>query len=172
MKKPEGILLVVDVQPFYESYHTGLGRRIINHIRENGAESVIWMFNGDEVGTGDNEYSLTEYVLENGGEDILDLIEFKEKDYGFLRGWMDTGREEQIVPALKSMIKRGLWDSRDLDGEDDGDCIGLPSWDFKDLLLNKFYSICGGGENECLWEMELLLEAFGVETEKINHLIY
>lgn len=113
-----------------------------------------------------------------------------EKQYGFLRSFMDLGfDDEEIIALLKFMLDRGIYDSRDL-GEDDIkeehkadfqkllDEYELGDWDTydaifipEDLLTDLRTNVkqrpllVGGGREECLKEIYLLMEAMGFNPE-------
>ena len=86
------------------------------------------------------------------------------------------------------MIKNHKYDVRDIDENDlkniigDEDLIreilderiylGLPQFDLNVLKKFNGASICGGGRNECLAEVQILLAAMKIKTKVINKYVY
>lgn len=152
-------LIVVDVQPFYRNCCRHIEMQVIRAIET--ADSVTYYYNGQDVGIDDTPECI---------QDQLELweqnhkIRWIEKGYGFLRDWMDCGvNDDDIIEYLQT---------RDEDiaaayihyGEIYHPAIQLPPV--------KFAHICGGGENECLKEMELYLEACNIQTKRLPTAIY
>jgi len=122
-------------------------------------------------------------------------VEINDKGYGYLRAWMDIGIDDRyIVQVIREMYKQDVSDSRMLFGGDEdrilqylqpvADSINTEpdtllddplsvGWTAMDQL--KRYSGCyliGGGRNECLKEVALLMNAFNIKYKMINELIY
>jgi hypothetical protein len=122
-------------------------------------------------------------------------VEIYDKGYGYLRGWMDIGIENKyIIQTIREMYKQRVYDSRMLFNEDeeqqlewlrpiaesintdpeylidDGISVG---WAAMDQL--KRYNNCyliGGGREECLAEVAILMNAFNIKYTMIDELIY
>jgi hypothetical protein len=165
-------------------------------------ENILWFFNAEEVGIDETIIDMKEYIEDFGilGGEIYGDITFIDKYYAFFRNWMDTGVEVGfIVKVIQHMIREDVNDSRDLDEEDlimlietyygmsmkkfeetysdeydniVGDNIHIPHFKWEKINELKNVDICGGGRNECLAEMEILLEAVGVDVNKIERFIY
>ena len=111
-----------------------------------------------------------------------------DKEYGFLRGAMDSGvSDEDIIETLRFLIKYNLADSREIinhetqgaahaekqkiefvpegfEGDDDyPDPIIYPDIDLQ--AIRKSPILVGGGRDECLKEIYLLLEAYNLKPE-------
>lgn len=166
-------LIVIDVQPFYEDKIYFDVSSLINHMQEY--DKIVVFFNGEELGC-DSLHDIYQYFLEYGmDESFIYDIEWVEKSYGFLRGWMDTGiDDDDIVRVLRHMYEQDITDSRDLDFADSeiiaDDCIFLP--DFDCIISDNKVAICGGSDNECLKEMELYFKATGTITSRVYNYIY
>ncbi len=52
------------------------------------------------------------------------------------------------------------------------DPIGLPEFDIKKLYKFDGCDICGGGRNECLKEITLLLDAMTIEYNIVSSFVY
>lgn len=185
-------LLVVDVQPMYHQSCEHMVKRLIDKLNKETPETV-WYFVAEETGIGgDTEFDVRDYLANYGlSEEALDGITFVPKDYGFLRGWMDTGiDDETIVDALKLMRQLGLNDSRDLEAHaataspdhehimdvvigDPSEAVFEPGFDVKPLLSRPRWEVAGGGRYECLKELELYAMSHNIEfNPKDNSLIY
>lgn len=154
-------LIVVDVQPFYKDFCRHIIRDVGVAIEK--ADFVTYYYNGMEVGIKDTEDEILE-MLE--AWDLSHKIHFVEKGYGFFRDWMDYGVPDQdiidYITTGDESIKVDHFDSKGIDIYDP--CLYVPP------LENAM--ICGGGDFECLKEMELYLKVHGIETERIQNAIY
>jgi hypothetical protein len=164
-------LIIVDIQRQYSKFFPPV---LVNRILEYATEF-------DDILIVSNETEET-FMLKDPLSDLADELreahdqesKFRhvEKSYGFLRGWMDLGVDEDvIVSTLKLMIAEDALSSDDLDYDEEladiladhnahTEIIHIP----EDLLevLNSVNPNCvlvGGGVNECLQEIKLVLEA-------------
>lgn len=177
-------LISVDIQP---SYRPWISDRLFNdYIKflQNHKGKIYFLFNGEEVGIDDTEEDIKNWLYE-GGIDIekIETIQFVEKGYGFFRSWMDAGIDEAVIQkAIRYMFSNGIFSSEDIPDEDrsqfdweesmDSDPIYIPHLNVAELYALQPCYICGGGRQECLWEIEILLRAFNIKTKRIKHLIY
>ncbi len=179
-------VIVVDIQESYKKYIHFKIWDFCNFL--NQQRNILYLYNGESLGM-ETKDELISYLLENElDEDMLNSIKFIDKGYGFLRGWMDSGIDDDIIiKALQHMDRRNIYDSRDIEVEEwvelipdlddysdiiDSDCIYFPNVDIQELKRWNNSYICGGQENECLKEMLILLEAFKIRTKKIQKFIY
>ncbi len=138
-------------------------------------------------------------AFENIGKEFdPNRMEWFDKGYGYLRSWMDSGVDRRIIiQTVREMYKQKVYDSRDLFNEDPDKLnefvrsftgrmyhdIPVPSiitddsisvgWAAIDQL--KRYNNCyiiGGGRDECLAELAILMNAFNIKYTMINDLIY
>ena len=186
-------VLVCDVQPGYKHHAKKISRKLCRFLNKQTGRIVI-MYNGTESGqTDDTEYEVYEYLMKNGlSPKIAQSAEYVEKEYGFLRSWMDQNVPPRIIiKIIRAMVMNQLVDGRDLDNIDeildDNDIATLDSLNFDwreesiylpgflDVALLKnlspFYLV-GGGRNECLKEIELICNAFNIKYKRIDSLIY
>lgn len=114
-----------------------------------------------------------------------------DKGYGYLRSWMDYGIEPSIIIAtIREMYAQKVNDTRDLrfppfnkrtttqslimgaieEMEDDPMTVGWASVG----QLKRFNGayLVGGGRDECLREVELLMNAFNIKYKRIDSLVY
>lgn len=117
-----------------------------------------------------------------------------DKGYGHLRAWMDLGVPENvIIKMIRLLYQEKKTDSRDLFGGEDSSEYAYSIKEFMGndyirgiedeyfavnwvsvSLLKKFSGayIVGGGRNQCLREVELIMNAFNIKYKRINHLVY
>lgn len=151
----------------------------------NSYEKVLVLFNGKDLGW-ESEEEMRSYYEELGID--LDKCYFFEKYYGFFRGWLDLPfaglpeiPDEKIIKAIRYMRQKGINQTSEM-SEEDFDNIGIEKdlsddiWIPEDLkeILKKYNGsdVCGGGKNECLKEVEILMEAFDIKYNTISKWVY
>ena len=182
-------IMCVDIQPEYQK---GIYFDIFEWIEyiSSVAETnnVILLYNGPEVGGMDtNEYAY--WLIEQGmDEDVLNSIIIVEKDYGFFRDAMDSGYdEEDIVSIIEYLITHDMsgadaltdeqWseiklhDPEIIDFIKQDNRISIPSV-LEDLDVYDNILLMGGGQDQCLREIELLLQALGKQYTLNNKFVY
>ena len=137
-----------------------------------------------------------DYDPEDDHESPINWNRFQivDKGYGYLRSWMDQGiSDKSIIKTIRLMYAQKVNDSRMLfGGEHDKNyerqMRELLGADFQEFVLSdgiytewtsisqlKQFSgsyIMGGGRNECLREVELIMNAFNIKYKRIDHLVY
>lgn len=194
-------IVCVDVQPAYASYTpSGYNAEVAKFLADSRGPILMYV-NADETGiTEDNVehdiHPFWEELFEHNGDDFyedgLDKMEFFDKGYGYLRSWMDNNIQANvIIKTIREMYRQKVSDSRELFSEaedyeqameeflgsdydpfmlDDPLSVG---WTAMDQL--KRYNNCyliGGGREECLKEVALLMNAFNIKYTMIENLIY
>jgi hypothetical protein len=177
-------LIVVDVQPAYNTWCKSIARDVAQRINNTRKPTtIVWV--GEDY-TGDREEDVREYLRSMGARPgKLALCTFIEKTYGFFRGWMDNGVDDDTIIKVGSALMRedkGSSDQLDLPSVlgDDYDFDTLPSADsiylphFDDSRLRGFgaFETCGGGREECLAEFELYLAMLDKPVTRLSHLVY
>jgi hypothetical protein len=120
-------------------------------------------------------------------------FQIADKGFGYLRSWMDQGIDAgKIVKTIRLMYQNKVNDSRQLFGGDESDtyeegmkqllghdylvAMGDPiSVEWTSIAQLKRFNgayIVGGGRDECLREVELLMNAFNVKYKRIDSLVY
>lgn len=121
-------------------------------------------------------------------------FEIVDKGYGYLRSWMDRGvSSAAIIRTIREMYQQRVNDSRSLFGGEFSDdyhtkmraLLGSEhrEFDLDDALIVNWTSVAqlkrysgaylvGGGRNECLREVELLMNAFNIKYKRIDSLVY
>lgn len=178
-------VIVVDVQPAYARY-IGDIEPYMEYL--NKAGSILALFNGPEMGM-DSEEDILEWWIENGFDPEKQWdITWEEKGYGFFRDWMDAGFDDEMISeAVRYMLDNRKYDSRDIEAEewaeifdedtveeitDSGESIGLPHIDLNTLRRFSGASLIGGGCQECLAEVLILLNALKQSYREERRYIY
>lgn len=171
----------------------------IQFVNDSRAPCLMFV-NAEDTGvTTDTIADIRIYWEDSGFEpENWNRIEIYDKGYGYLRGWMDNNVDSRIIiQTIREMYRQKVYDTRDLfDGDPDKleefvrsftgrlyHDIPVPSvitdepmsvgWAAIDQL--KRYNNCyliGGGRNECLAEVALLMNAFNIKYKMIDELIY
>ncbi len=189
----KGSLVVVDIQPEYES-NTPFD---IGDMLRTAAEDysrVLFLFNGEDTLGMISESALKNFYLEklDYDEEVFDELlsksEFFDKGYGFFRDVMDSDvcfDRNQVVKIVKYMIGKDIQDIRDLE-EEDIEAIGVSELLFDDLEDYGFWvpdlsdelpkwsgsDLAGGARNECMAEVEILGAAQGLSFNHVDQFIY
>lgn len=192
-EKRKNNVIVVDVQPMYESY---LKSRIdmsefTDFLLEQG--KILYYYNGPNTVGEDRETDIIHWLYEQS--DYNDELYKKltsnqtiwyDKGYAFFRSWMDEGADVGFIKkAIRYMVSKKEHDSREIEPEEweekfpndwqdsfEDDNIYLP-----DIPLNTLKSfggsyIVGGGKNECLAEVQLLMSTFNIKAKPVRKFIY
>jgi hypothetical protein len=188
--------IVVDIQPEYEKYIRFPVAQFVDFLKtmlEKG-KRVVYFFNGESIGSKDSEESIIYWLMEHLNEDEQDNfyyllqhnIIWRDKGYGFFRGWMDDGVEDAtLIKFIRHMTMQKTYDSRDISPEDseamagnnkkilnNHDNIYMP--DISIPMLKQFNGayLCGGSRRECLKEVTLLLNAFNIKYTMMSKFIF
>ena len=181
-------LIIVDIQPSYESY---ISFDIYNFLKYvESFDNVLWLYNGQTLGYDDDiEAWISEILIENQENiKMLNNINYFEKEYGYLRALIDQDIEDEIIINIgKYMLKNNISDSRDFTSDDlqnlnieDEDLINILMEDgiwINNELINELqqYNNCvlvGGEKNACLKEIELFCEIANINFILNNKYIY
>jgi len=192
-------VIIVDVQPEYCAYHGGAYEPVCWDAIEfvNRQTGPVLMFvNAEDTGVSmDSIAEIKEYWEENGFEpNNWQRVELVDKGYGYLRSWMDRGTNPAvIIRVIREMYQQKVSDSRELFGGEDNPeydekmqaLMGreFREFDLDDPIAVNWTSIAqlkqfngayimGGGRNECLREVELLMNAFNIKYKRIDSLVY
>ncbi len=129
-----------------------------------------------------------------------DNVTINDKGFGYLRGWMDMGvADSTIIKAIRLMYQERVSDSRELFGgsafdDEEGTpddyasnmkaALGewIPNMQYDSIAvewtsvaqLKQFNGsyIFGGGRDECLKEVTLLMNAFNIKYKVIEDFCY
>lgn len=183
-EKRKRSVIVVDVQPAHKDYISFDMYKFCDFL--NGSNDILYYYNNEELMM-DSKNDVLRFLYQHGFDkwktrDIL----FVGKVYGFLRGWMDMGVEQgDIKKAIRYMMSKKVNDSRDIDIEEwlkvipdldgypfDDEPIYLPDISLSQLKSFQGSYLVGGGENECLKEIEILLSTFNISVVKVKEFIY
>lgn len=187
-------LIVVDIQPDYSKnihFLPEFAQFLINTVKQR--KKIIYFYNGQEVGGSDDAHSIIFWLLEslNYEEEEMDEVYgllmhniiWIDKGYGFFRNWMDQDvSDDVIIKVIRLMVIKKINDSRQLDEEELNnlgvcsslyqDGIHLPNISLNQLKQFNGSYLCGGGRDECLKEVQLLMNAFNIKYTLLNRFIY
>lgn len=193
--------IVVDVQPEYCPM-SDVCEKIISFVNKQTGPVLMFVNAEDSGLTSDTIDSIKLYweeiVTELSGdyEDESpvnwDRFEIVDKGYGYFRSWMDSGMDSRIIIAtIRELYSQRKSDSRDLVFPDDVKEMTTIQSEIQDAIeemgddplivnwisvgqLRKFNGayIMGGGRDECLREVELLMNAFNIKYKRIDSLVY
>jgi hypothetical protein len=166
---------------FVNAEDQGLSGDTVNDIR------LYWEY---EATGGDDDW----YDAGNPAPIGWDRFTIVDKGYGYLRSWMDQGVSAAgIIKTIRAMYQQKVQDSRMLFGGEDSDeqaeaMAAMLGFDFEPWMLSDAISInwtsiaqlkrfngayiVGGGRDECLREVELLMNAFNIKYKRIDSLVY
>jgi len=188
-------IIVVDVQPAYSGIYDGdenpIFEKIINFCQQSSGKILMFVNAEEDQLTTDTIEDIKIY-WEDSGFDDWNRVEIVDKGYGFLRGWMDNQvSDRSIIKALREMYRLRISDSREIvDSFDEVssqekwiEILNDPNIPSHDPLLVfpksigklKEYQnslLVGGGRNECLREVELIMNAFNIKYKRVDDLIY
>jgi hypothetical protein len=188
--------IVVDVQPEYYDYAPQICRKIIKFV--NYQIGPILMFvNADRDGmTNDSIDEIMAFWQENRfGDEQWHRVTIDDKGFGWFRAWMDNlgTPDSLIIKVIRRMYQEKVNDSRMLFGGEKSpeykekfkEFCGehFEDWMLTDQIITNWTSVAqlkkfngayimGGGRNECLREVELLMNAFNIKYKRIDSLVY
>jgi hypothetical protein len=187
-------LLIIDVQNTYLKHCQELLSKI-PLFAQNFSE-VIYLF--DNINDEDFHSQVPEEWLSEEFQEFYDSWKVISKNYAFFRGLMDAGVDEgddELVKLAQFMRKHNINDAREIN-EDNLDIwthyqrefknSPLQNLDFEDYgfylpedLINDLESsvrdgvvLVGGGRNECLKEVALLLRVLDIKYTIHEELTY
>lgn len=178
-------LLIVDIQSTYEKY---IPKEVINSLPDYAKEFNEVLYLWDNISDQDFYSEVPQVWLEDY-PDFYDRLNAFSKNYAFLRGFMDKGvTDEDIISLAQWMLSKGLGDGRDISQDEDLEReyqekfknttfyhLSFEDYTFylpMDLIeeikdkVKQGVILVGGGINECLKEVSLLLSIL-----EINHTI-
>ena len=178
-------LIIVDIQPAYKDGIYFDMYEFADYINENADNfnRIFFLYNGEELGL-DSWQDISYWYEEHGLDSITVSGEEFEKNYGFFRDLMDNSVDyDDIVNigkymlqnniTMSSEIERSVLESFELEDEiienilNDGYNMYIP--DVSELLENVTNPILvGGGQDECLAEVEILLQILDKDYS-LNH---
>jgi hypothetical protein len=184
-------IVCVDVQPAYSGIMDGAEdetfEAAIQFVNDSRAPCLMFVNAEQEGLTTDTVADVKMYWEDSGFDpDNWNRVEVFDKGYGYLRAWMDIGIEDgHIVRVIREMYSQKINDSRDLFGGDEDKIEEFlkpvarsintePQYLVDDPLIERYNNcyLIGGGRQECLKEVALLMNAFNIKYKMIDDLIY
>jgi hypothetical protein len=179
--------IVVDVQPAYANFshkNKHICKNVIEFINNQNGPTLLFVNAEQDQLTDDTIHDIKEYWEDNGFTRDWNNIEIVDKGFGYLRNWMDSGvTPKLLIKAIRIMYQHKLTDSRDFGEVDDwkkalndesipDDMFSVNWVSVKKLKQYSGAYIMGGGKNECLKEVQLIMNAFNIPYKEISSLIY
>lgn len=192
--------IVVDVQPEYCGIADGDENPVCVEVIKfvaNQTGPVLMFVNAEDQGlSGDTIQDIKLYwedtlrEISGDPEDPapINWSRFKvvDKGYGYFRSYMDQGvSPAAMIRLIRYLYQNRLNDSRDLDQEVLQQLMGS---EYQEWMVDEPFSvnwtsvaqlkgfngayIMGGGRNECLREVEILMNAFNIKYRRIDQLVY
>ncbi len=196
-EKRKRSVIVVDIQPLYKDYISFSIEDFNEFLIKN--DGILYFYNGPSTVGVDTEQDIIDWLMENieyndeYGEVDEDLYhkltnqtKWIDKGYGFFRGWMDQGVDEsELKKAIKYMASKKVYDSRDIEEEEwievipelDGISFDDPIMFPPEIRIDKLKKwngsyLVGGGRNECLEEVKILMDAFNIRYKTVKNFIF
>lgn len=187
--------IVVDVQPSYEENGYGesnfsIFRNISRFLNEQRGPILMFVNAEDQGMTQDTIADIKVYWEEKLGFSDWGRVEIIDKGYGYFRSWMDGGiKDSDIIKTIRLMYQSKVGDSRELfpeepdyeyameqflhsDYENWDDALSVNWTSVAQLKRFSGAYIMGGAREECLKEVELLMNAFNIKYKRIEDFIY
>lgn len=188
--------IVVDVQPTYTASPPVpnpmyWNEQLMSFLNQQGP--ILAFVNAEDQGlTNDTVQSVMQFWEEKGFDPAgWSRVTVVDKGYGYFRGFMDQGVDDAaIIRVIRELYRQRKTDSRELfDGEDSDNYaeqmaeLGVPESVLDDALSVEWTSVAqlkqfsgayimGGGRNECLREVELLMNAFNIKYKRVDRFVY
>jgi len=188
-------VILVDFQPAYDNGVSHNYKDALSNAMEDLSRikphDILAFYNGPELGFDDTDESVLQHFYEYGlDEDVGYNITFRDKVYNFFRSWMDEGIDTGIIiKVIRHLLMIRSNDSRDIPEEDMIELIGETEYnDTKDIIESdplsipdiaidelKTYSGAlkgGGGRDECMREIQILMSAFNIKYKMVENWTY
>ena len=189
-------VIVVDVQPEYSGMNDGdensVFTDIINFVNQQTGPVLMFVNAEDQGLSGDTIQSIKEYWDDSGfAPENWHRVQIADKGYGYLRSWMDHGIEPAVIIAtIRELYQQRESDSRALQfppfnkrtpqqslimgamQEMEDDPISVSWTSIAQLKRFTGAYIVGGARDQCLREVELLMNAFNIRYKRIDSLVY
>jgi hypothetical protein len=187
--------IVVDVQPAYAAYAPKICHNVIQYVNKQTGP-VLMFVNAEQDGlTDDTIQDIQEWWAEATDYTInWDRFQIVDKGFGHFRAWMDNGVSDAlIIKVIRMMYQQRVNSIDDLFGGEGSEQYEesmqhLAGDEYEDWMTYELFNInwtsvsqlkrfngayiMGGGRNECLREVELLMNAFNIKYKRIDSLVY
>ena len=186
-------VIVVDVQPAYASYAGKVSQRIIDFVAQQTGP-VLMFVNAEDTGVTEDSMVDIRMWWDEYADIDWSRVQMVDKGYGYFRSWMDNG----VDPASIIRVVRAMYQQRVSSSDQLFDGVGSEEYplhmqqlvgdEYEEWMndgpisiywanvaqLRKFNGayLVGGGRNECLREVELLMNAFNIRYKRIASMVY
>lgn len=188
-------IILVDFQPAYLNGGFGHDEALentIHSLNQLNPTDILVFYNGEDVGIEDTaDEVLNMFIDRDLDESIARNMQLREKSYAWLRNFMDEGMDASLIIAIvRYMVMNRINDSRELEAEtmaqiigqdnyeqweyliEGGDMINIPDIAIDELKSMSGALIGGGGQHECLKEIQLLMNAFNIKYKEVGDWIW
>ena len=184
-------LIVIDIQPEYSGMNDGDENPIFQEAIQftNSQTGKVLMFvNAERDGlTSDTITDIKIYWEDSGfNPDNWNRVEVVDKGYGYFRTFMDNDvSDAAIIRLIRYMYQSKKHSTNDMTEAELQEIFGTEyehwmtyehfSINWTSVAKLKEYSgayLYGGGRNECLKEVTLLMNAFNIKYKLVERLIY
>lgn len=190
-EKRKNNIIVVDVQPMYEFAIRFDIYDFVNFLMEQG--DILYYFNGPDTVGDDTKSDIIDWLYEKSDYDdevykklTSNSVIWYDKGYAFFRGWMDQGADDSFIKkAVRYMMSKKVYDSREIESEEwvemfpddwedymENDPLIIPDIPLNTLKKFSGSYIVGGGKNECLKEVEILMSAFNIKAKRVRDFVF
>jgi len=157
----------------------------------NNYDNVIYFYNGPNLGY-EGEDEIIQWMIDNGfDEDLLCNLNFFDKGYGWFRVCIDDGYTDEMIELLNWMYSKNKESTSEISDDEWSILIDSDSTfgDLRDLInvngdiyfpdafeflkgINSNIDLVGGSVDECLKEVEILLEVLNKDYDLISKWVY
>lgn len=189
-EKRKNNVIVVDVQPMYKNFIPFKMYEFTNFLKEQGR--ILYYYNGPDTVGSDTKSQIIDWLYEvsDYDDELFNKLNHRDtiwydKGYAFFRGFLDQGVDTSTIKkAVRYMMSKKVNDSREIEPEEwievlpelEGvyfeDMINLPDIPLNVLKRWSGSYIVGGGKNECLKEVQLLMSIFNIKAKEVRKFIY
>lgn len=179
-----------DIQPRYASGVPFDLHELVDYLLT--FDEVLYLFNDKNINVPDTEEDIKKMLIEKGGatQELFNKIKFRPKVYFYFRDVMDSPNVayDECLKLLKMLILRGVDDASELSENDLCKCLSCPQiiraiksgnrhFYYDPSLATDLvrYNNCvniGGFENQCNIEINLYMDALGLNYEKNYKFIF
>lgn len=167
---------------FVNAEDQGMTGDSVHDIQQYWEDTLIEMGYGKAEEEGEDESGDYYY---HEAESPIDWRRFTvvDKGYGYFRAFMDQGVEPaRIIKMIRYLYQHRLNDAREVEDDDYIAIMGSDRLRDENFSINwtsvaqlkRFNGayLVGGGREECLREVELLMNAFNIKYKRIDRLVY
>jgi len=192
-KIPGDKLIVVDIQPVYDKGMEFTVEQFAKSLKRFNGD-ILYFYNGAQMGLDKLQnikdwYKSTLNDYSSKFEDFLNNIRWIEKGFGFFRDILDGGYGEETIKYLFLYLSlNGKWNTNELTDNEIKSMyiddivkdkllkkelvLSLPNFDVDILKKYDGATIVGGGKDQCLAEVKIIMDALKIKYNEFKPFIY